>query len=163
MSPIAKLQYSRERQWIPYKGGKRKISQSNKQLQKMFIEPPCKAEKESHEDKDSEGCTVLVKGRDITDRDGFGTGWFHLDSVGADDLFLTPTRVPLMDSISPIGFTWLIIMLVFDVNKWGILKSSAKIRQGGWWFPSASQLCTINPTNIHFGWSARVIWSKKGH
>jgi len=40
----------------------------------MFIEPPCKAEKESHEDKDSEGCTVLVKGRDITDRDGFGTG-----------------------------------------------------------------------------------------
>lgn len=62
----------------------------------MLIEPPCKAEKESNEDKDCKGCAVLVKGRDITDRDGFCAGRFHLDSVGAEDLFLAPTRVPLM-------------------------------------------------------------------
>ena len=58
----------------------------------MFIEPPCKAEEENNEDKDRKGCAILVKGRDITDRDGFCTGWFQMDSVGADDLFLTPTR-----------------------------------------------------------------------
>lgn len=62
----------------------------------LFIEPPCKAEKESNEDKDCKGCAVLVEGRDIADRDGSCTGCFYSDSVGADDLFLTPTRVPLM-------------------------------------------------------------------
>lgn len=62
----------------------------------MFIEPPCKAEEENNEDEDCKGCAVLVKGRDITDRDGFCAGRFHLDSVGVDDLFLAPTCVPLM-------------------------------------------------------------------
>ena len=40
----------------------------------MFIAPPCKAEKESNEDKDCKGRAVLVKGQDIADWDGFG---FH--------------------------------------------------------------------------------------
>lgn len=62
----------------------------------MFIEPPCKAEEENNENEDCKGCAVLVKGRDITDRDGFCAGRFHLDSVGVDDLFLAPTCVPLM-------------------------------------------------------------------
>ena len=51
---------------IKFYGRKGKISQSKKQLQKMFIEPPCKAKKESNEDKDRKGCAVLVKGRDDT-------------------------------------------------------------------------------------------------
>ena len=38
----------------------------------LFIEPPCKAEKEDDEDKDCKGGAVLVEGRDITDWDGFG-------------------------------------------------------------------------------------------
>ena len=62
----------------------------------MFIEPACKAKKESNEDKDCKGGAVLVEGRDIADLDGLGAGCFYLDSVGMDDLFLTPTRVPLL-------------------------------------------------------------------
>lgn len=62
----------------------------------MFIEPPCKAEKESHEDKDREGCTVLVKGRDIGDWDGFGFRQSLCDGVRLDCLAVAPSCVPLM-------------------------------------------------------------------
>ena len=52
---------------IKFYGRKGKNQSIKKKLQKMFIEPPCKAEEEEHnEDKDRKGCAVLVKGRDDT-------------------------------------------------------------------------------------------------
>lgn len=62
----------------------------------MFIEPPCKAEKESNEDKDRKGCAVLVKGRDIGNWDGFGFRQGLCDGVRLDCLAVAPSCVPLM-------------------------------------------------------------------
>ena len=62
----------------------------------MPVEPPCKTEKKGNEEKDCEGCAVLVKRRHIADLDSLGASCLHLNSVGVDDLFLSPTRVPLL-------------------------------------------------------------------
>ena len=61
---------------------------------KLFIEPPCKAEKEGDEDKNCKGGAVLVEGRDITDWDGFGFRHGLCEGVRLDCLAVTPTRVP---------------------------------------------------------------------
>ena len=60
----------------------------------MSVEPPCQTKQEDQEHKKGEGSAVLVKGRHIADGDGLGAGCLHLDSVGMDDFFLSPTRVP---------------------------------------------------------------------
>ena len=62
----------------------------------LFIEPPCKAEKEDDEDKNCKGGAVLVEGRDIADRDGLGFRHGLCEGVRLDCLAVTPACVPLM-------------------------------------------------------------------
>ena len=62
----------------------------------MLIEPPRQTKQENKEHEEGKGCAVLIEGRYITDLDGFSAGCLHLNSVGMDDLFLAPTRVPFL-------------------------------------------------------------------